>query len=184
MFLKRKLGVFDTSLQGDYVYANEAISWYVSRGMAPVIIEEPSELAGMTLEERLTSYDWKESFQSFWEATHRGTFKPLCSSTKGELLPSTDIPEAHYPKIQKPYTETILPCAKKAIRNKLSRLFGQDGDLGAPVDPDSDEANAIERGQLVRTKVSRSSEGPMAGSSGVTTVSIVLLLPIIIAAIR
>ncbi|XP_043278026.1 MOXD1 homolog 2 [Venturia canescens] len=156
----------------------------LSQGMAPVIIEEPPELAGMTLEERLTSYNWQESFQSFREATHRGTFKPLCSSTKGELLPSTDIPEAHYPKIQRPYKETVLPCAKKTIRNKLSRLFGQDGDLGTPVDPDSDEANAIERGQLVRTKVSRSSEGPVAGSSGVTTVSIVLLLPIIVAAIR
>ena len=154
------------------------------RGVTPVVIEAPAELAGMSLEARLTTYDWEKSFKSFQEATHLGTFKPLCSSSKGELLPGTDIPEAHYPRILRPYKETTLPCAKKTMRNKLSRLFGQDGDLGTPVDPDSDEANAIERGQLVRTKVSRSSEGPVTGSSGSTTASIVLLLPLILAAIR
>lgn len=149
-----------------------------------MIIEAPADLAGMTLEERLVSYNWEKSFQSFQDATHHGTFKPLCSSSKGEWLPGTDIAEAHYPRILRPYKETTLPCAKKTMRNKLAKLFGQDGDLGAPVDPNSDEANAIERGQLVRTKVSRSSEGPVTGSSGSTTASIVLLLPIVLAAIR
>lgn len=129
-------------------------------------------------------YNWETSFESFQEATHRGTFKPLCWNRKGELLPNTDVQEAHYPRILRPYKETALPCAKKTPRNKLSRLFGEDGDLPAQVDPDSDEANAVERGQLVRSKVSRSSEGPVAGSSGVTRAPVVLVLAIIVAAFR
>ncbi|XP_015115533.1 MOXD1 homolog 2 [Diachasma alloeum] len=156
----------------------------LKQGATPVIIEAPAELAGMTLEERLMRYNWETSFQSFQEATHRGTFKPLCWNRKGELLPNTDVQEAHYPRILRPYKETMLPCAKKTPRNKLSRLFGEDGDLPAPVDPDSDEANAVERGQLVRSKVSRSSEGPVAGSSGVTRAPVVLVLTIIVVAFR
>ncbi|XP_011297575.1 MOXD1 homolog 2 [Fopius arisanus] len=156
----------------------------LKQGATPVIIEAPADLAGMTLEERLMRYNWETSFQSFQEATHRGTFKPLCWNRKGELLPNTDVQEAHYPRILRPYKETMMPCAKKTPRNKLSRLFGEDGDLPAPVDPDSDEANAVERGQLVRSKVSRSSEGPVAGSSGVTRAPVVLVLAIIVAAFR
>ncbi|XP_063980293.1 MOXD1 homolog 2 [Diachasmimorpha longicaudata] len=156
----------------------------LKQGATPVIIEAPAELAGMTLEERLMRYNWETSFQSFQEATHRGTFKPLCWNRKGELLPNTDVQEAHYPRILRPYKETMLPCAKKTPRNKLSRLFGEDGDLPAPVDPDSDEANAVERGQLVRSKVSRSSEGPVAGSSGVTRAPVVLVLAVMVAAFR
>lgn len=154
------------------------------RGATPVIIEAPAELAGMTLEERLVRYDWKTSFQSFQEATHRGTFKPLCWNGRGELLPNTDVQEAHYPRILRPYKEATQPCAKKVPRNKLSRLFGEDGDLGAPVDPDSDEANAVERGQLVRSKVSRSSEGPVTGSSASMRSPVILIVAIIISVFR
>ncbi|KAG7212297.1 hypothetical protein KM043_012624 [Ampulex compressa] len=144
------------------------------RGSSPVRIQEPQELAGMTLEERLVSYDWETSFQSFQEATRRGTFKPLCWTSKG-ALPGTDSLEVHYPRILRPYEETSLPCSKKPLRNKLSMLLSEDGDLRAPVDPDSDEANAVERGQLVRSKVSRSSDGPTgAGSSRSASLAMVL----------
>ncbi|KYM75610.1 MOXD1 like protein 2 [Atta colombica] len=143
---------------------------------SPVMIQEPPNLKGMTLEERLVSYDWESNFQSFQEATRSGTFKPLCGSSKG-ALPGTENLEVHYPRILRPYEEASVPCAKKPLRNKLSMLLSEDGDIGAPVDPDSDESNAVERGQLVRSKVSRSSDaGPTAGSSCGRTVSAAVIL--------
>ncbi|XP_023290728.1 MOXD1 homolog 2 [Orussus abietinus] len=154
------------------------------QGSSPVMIQAPQELHGMTLEERLMSYDWETSFPSFQEATRRGTFKPLCWSSKGAPLPKTELPEAHYPHILRPYEEQTLPCSKKPLRNKLSMLLSEDGDIGAPVDPDSDEANAVERGQLVRSKVSRSSEGPAAGGSGVKSTSVALIVAVVVAAFR
>ncbi|EFN82597.1 MOXD1-like protein 2 [Harpegnathos saltator] len=148
----------------------------LKQGSSPVMIEEPRKLAGMTLEERLLGYDWVSNFQSFQEVTRSGTFKPLCGNGKG-ALPGTDNLEVHYPRILRPYEETSAPCAKKPLRNKLSMLLDEDGDIGAPVDPDSDEANAVERGQLVRSKVSRSSDaGPMAGSSSGLAVSTAMIL--------
>ncbi|KAB0798512.1 hypothetical protein PPYR_09505 [Photinus pyralis] len=75
----------------------------LSPGSNPVRISAPPELAGMTLESRLVSYDWENQFQSFQEATKRGSFKPLCWTTQSTLLPGTDILEAHYPNITKPF---------------------------------------------------------------------------------
>lgn len=138
----------------------------------------------MTLEERLVSYDWETSFQSFQEVTRRGTFKPLCWSNQGSLLPGTEQLESHYPRIIRTYEEPMLPCTKKPPRNKLSMIISEDGDIGTPVEPDSDEANAVERGQLVRSKVSRSSEGPVAGSSGVRGVSVALVVAALVASLR
>lgn len=138
-------------------------------------IQEPQDLAGMTLEERLVSYNWAMNFQSFQEATRGGTFKPLCGGSKG-ALPGTDNLEVHYPRILRPYEEMTVPCTKKPLRNKLAMMLSEDDDIGAPVDPDSDE-NAVERGQLVRSKVSRSSDaGPAVGSSCGRTVSAAVIL--------
>ncbi|XP_043671709.1 MOXD1 homolog 2 [Vespula pensylvanica] len=113
-----------------------------------VKIQEPKSLSGMTLEDRLISYDWETSFQSFQEATRVGTFMPLCWTSKG-VLQGTESLVAHYPRILYSYEESNLACS----------------DMGYPMDAESDEANAVERGQLVRSKVSRSSEGPTAASS-------------------
>lgn len=153
------------------------------QGSSPVKIQEPQKLSGMTLEERLLSYDWETSFQSFREATRGGTFKPLCWTNKG-VLPGTENLEVHYPRILRPYEEVNLPCSKKPLRNKLSMLLSEDEDIGAPVDPDSDETNAVERGQLVRSKVSRSSDGPTGGSSSTRSVPpMVLILTILVAVV-
>lgn len=57
------------------------------RGSNPVRISAPPELAGMTLESRLVSYDWDNQFQSFQEATMKGSFKPLCWTSQSTLLP-------------------------------------------------------------------------------------------------
>ena len=147
-----------------------------------VQIAEPLELKGMTLEERLLSYDWQTKFQSFQDATRRGTFKPLCSNSKGVALTGMKV-ESHYPRILKNYREAIVPCSKKQLTNKLAILLRGDGDIGSPMD-DNDESNAVERGQLVRNKVSRSSEGPAAGSSGAKSVSIALLVATIVFSFR
>lgn len=155
-----------------------------SSGSSPVKIQAPPELAGLTLEDRLVSYNWETSFQSFQEATRRGTFKPLCWSSNGALLPGTEQLESHYPRILRPYEEPTLPCTKKPLRNKLSLLLSGDGDIGTPIEPDSDEANAVERGQLVRSKVSRSSEGPVAGSSSPRCVSVALVVAAVVAVMR
>lgn len=56
-------------------------------GSNPVRIAAPPELAGMTLESRLVSYDWDNQFHSFQEATTKGSFKPLCWTTQSTLLP-------------------------------------------------------------------------------------------------
>lgn len=139
----------------------------------------------MTLEDRLMTYDWKSSFQKFQEATHLGSFKPLCSNSKGLPLPDTKTTmESHYPRILHAYHEAKPPCSRKPLRNKLSMLLSEDGDIRAPVDPESDEANAVERGQLVRNKVSRSSEGPVAGSSGARAASVALFVSIIAAVLN
>ncbi|XP_076382479.1 DBH like monooxygenase olf413 [Megalopta genalis] len=142
---------------------------------SPVTIEEPQELKGMTLEERLTNYDWVNKVQNFVEATRGGTITPLCSTSKG-TLPGTANLDVHYPRILRPYEDTSLPCSKKTLRNKLSMSLSEDADVGASVDPNSEETNAVERGQLVRSKVSRSSDGPAAGSSSATSVSLPLVL--------
>lgn len=60
---------------------------FFSSGSNPVRIAAPPELAGMTLESRLVSYDWDNQFQSFQEATMRGSFKPICWTSQLTLLP-------------------------------------------------------------------------------------------------
>ncbi|XP_044751599.1 MOXD1 homolog 2 [Coccinella septempunctata] len=74
----------------------------LSPGSNPVRIAAPPELAGMTLESRLVSYDWDNQFQAFQDATVRGSFIPLCRTAQSTLLPGTD-KDARYPYISKPY---------------------------------------------------------------------------------
>jgi hypothetical protein len=59
----------------------------VSSGSNPVTIKSPPELADMTLESRLVTYDWVNHFKSFEEATRKGSFKPLCWMKKSTLRP-------------------------------------------------------------------------------------------------
>ncbi|XP_052873204.1 MOXD1 homolog 2-like [Anopheles cruzii] len=62
----------------------------LASGTNPVVIASPSELAGMTLERRLTSYDWENQFESFQDATRRGSFKPLCWTPTNTMLPGIE----------------------------------------------------------------------------------------------
>ncbi|XP_058465517.1 MOXD1 homolog 2-like [Malaya genurostris] len=63
----------------------------LASGTNPVVIASPSELAGMTLEKRLTSYDWANQFESFQYVTQRGSFKPLCWTPNNSMLPGIEM---------------------------------------------------------------------------------------------
>lgn len=65
--------------------------FFVCRGSNPVRIAAPPELAGMTLESRLVSYDWDNQFHNFQEATMKGSFKPLCRTAQSTILPVSHI---------------------------------------------------------------------------------------------
>ncbi|XP_030746402.1 MOXD1 homolog 2 [Sitophilus oryzae] len=121
----------------------------LSPGSNPVRIAAPPELAGMTLESRLVSYDWDNQFQSFQEATMRGSFKPICWTSQLMLLPGTDI-ESHYPNISKPY-------ARSNVDTCNYRRYSTEGWPGGTPLVELD-GNHIEG--VTRSKVSRSSSSP------------------------
>ncbi|XP_023029153.2 DBH like monooxygenase olf413 [Leptinotarsa decemlineata] len=79
----------------------------LSPGSNPIRITAPPELAGMTLESRLVSYDWDRQFQVFQDATMKGSFKPICWTAQSTILPGTD-KESHYPNISKPYVKHVI----------------------------------------------------------------------------
>ncbi|XP_059472365.1 MOXD1 homolog 2-like [Neocloeon triangulifer] len=75
-------------------------------GSNPVKIKSPTDIANMTLEHRLLSYDWKNNFHHFQEATHSGSFKPLCwHSANPTLLPGTEDHEYFFPNVSRLYRE-------------------------------------------------------------------------------
>lgn len=60
---------------------------YFFRDSNPVLISKPKELTGMTLEDRLVSYDWKNQFDEFQSATTSGSFKAICRDVKNRIIP-------------------------------------------------------------------------------------------------
>ncbi|XP_038111904.1 MOXD1 homolog 2 [Culex quinquefasciatus] len=85
-------------------------------GSNPVQIASPTALAGMTLETRLISYDWRHNFKSFQYVTRKGSFKPLCWSAKNQPLAGTESLDGFAPNITKSYK---LPKSC-SFRNKNS----------------------------------------------------------------
>lgn len=57
------------------------------RGSNPVLIALPPELAGMSLESRLISYNWKQNFNSFQQVTRNGSFKAICWDARNVVIP-------------------------------------------------------------------------------------------------
>ncbi|KAJ8916282.1 hypothetical protein NQ315_016423 [Exocentrus adspersus] len=129
----------------------------LSAGSNPVRIAAPPELAGMTLESRLVSYDWDNQFHSFQEATMRGSFKPLCWTAQSTLLPNTD-KESHYPNISKLY-------AKSGVDQCNYRRYSTEGWPGGTPVIELD-GNHIEG--AARSKVSRSSSPAAEESLGLS----------------
>ncbi|KAH8364582.1 hypothetical protein KR084_008474 [Drosophila pseudotakahashii] len=69
----------------------------------PVLISSPPELAGMTLEARLISYDWENQFGEFQEATRKGSFKPICWGAKNHVVPGSEFLEGYSINVTKTY---------------------------------------------------------------------------------
>jgi hypothetical protein len=59
----------------------------LNRGSNPVLISSPPELAGMSMETRLMTYDWKNDFHKFQSVTSRGAFRAVCKSAKSTMTP-------------------------------------------------------------------------------------------------
>uniref|UniRef100_A0A6A7G1R7 MOXD1 homolog 2-like n=2 Tax=Hirondellea gigas TaxID=1518452 RepID=A0A6A7G1R7_9CRUS len=66
-------------------------------------IRKPVELAGKTLQWRLTNYDWQNQFDYFQSTTHKGTFNPMCWSRGHSLLPNLEELDHAYPNITVPW---------------------------------------------------------------------------------
>ncbi|XP_069692739.1 MOXD1 homolog 2-like [Periplaneta americana] len=121
-------------------------------GSSPVRIKSPPELADMTLESRLVTYDWENHFRSFQEATHKGSFKPLCWMKKPTLLPGTENSEAFYPNITKPYEE-VSTCHNRWKKPRRRKKPG-DGQSDEEDDAsDEDEENDVDGEDGDKTKV-------------------------------
>ncbi|XP_056635826.1 MOXD1 homolog 2 [Diorhabda sublineata] len=129
----------------------------LSPGSNPVRITAPPELAGMTLENRLVSYDWDNQFQSFQDATTKGSFKPLCWTWQSTLLPDTD-KDSHYPNISRPYIKHVIDQCNY-------RRYSTEGWPGGTPIIELD-GNHIEG--AARSKVSRSSSPVVEESLGLS----------------
>lgn len=58
----------------------------LTRDSNPVLILKPAELAGMSLENRLMTYDWENQFDVFQRVTRNGSFRPICLDAKNNIL--------------------------------------------------------------------------------------------------
>lgn len=61
--------------------------FHQNSGSNPVLIASPAELAGMTLESRLVTYDWRNQFEEFQQVTEHGNFKAICWDAKNSMMP-------------------------------------------------------------------------------------------------
>ena len=50
-------------------------------------IKKPVSIQNLTLERRLTTYDWDTHFEFFQRTTHAGGFTPICWQQGESLLP-------------------------------------------------------------------------------------------------
>lgn len=155
----------------------------LSPGSNPVEIAAPPELAGMTLESRLVSYDWDNQFQQFQDATVKGSFNPLCRTAQSTLLPGTER-ESHYPEISKPYQKiSVDQCSFKKFSTE-----GWPG--GTPnIDIDDNHIGGAARSKLPRSNSPIAFEESLglsrfnSGSSLCSNLksAVFLLIPIILA---
>ncbi|XP_065076570.1 MOXD1 homolog 2-like [Ochlerotatus camptorhynchus] len=112
-------------------------------GSNPVEISSPPELAGMTLEKRLTSYDWANQFESFQYVTRLGSFKPLCWTPTNTMLPGIEM-ESYVNNI----TRHWMPAKKlnKIHTNMVTEPI-QDGEpnmIDMPAMDDHESTNLID----------------------------------------
>jgi urease alpha subunit len=133
----------------------------------------------MTLEERLITYNWQTNFQNFAIAIRTGTFKSMCSNTKGMLLPETAV-ESHYPRIIQAYQDPEIPCTRKSHRKKLSMLLSED-DVSAI---GNDVSYIVQKDSLVRNNTIHSSNASLTSVSIVRYNLIIIVLSFYITTFR
>ncbi|XP_049539223.1 MOXD1 homolog 2-like [Anopheles darlingi] len=123
----------------------------LASGTNPVVIASPAELTGMTLERRLTSYDWENQFESFQDATRKGSFKPLCWTPTNTMLPGIEA-EAYGSNI----TRSWKPLDK--CRNVHTNLVTETGPnmIDMPAMDDHESTNMIDVD--LKAKMSRSGQ--------------------------
>ncbi|XP_058831932.1 MOXD1 homolog 2-like [Topomyia yanbarensis] len=159
-------------------------------GANPIRIASPPEIAGMTLEERLLSYDWRVNFNAFQYVIRKGAFKPLCWSARNTPIPGTDNIDAYAPNLTRIWRPTPT-CGVSANGgsstgggfNSVNR-FVTERETSVPSWTllDEDESNNVIEG-AARSKSIRSSSGATVLSSGLV-ISKVALFVIFISTVR
>ncbi|XP_017843398.2 MOXD1 homolog 2 [Drosophila busckii] len=110
----------------------------------PVLISSPPELAGMTLEARLISYDWENQFGEFQEATRKGSFKPICWGAKNHVVPGSEFLEGYSINVTKTYKKHKR-CKPKRVYAAITERTSPSADLSElPVLHELDNNNIIE----------------------------------------
>ncbi|XP_023035342.1 MOXD1 homolog 2 [Drosophila willistoni] len=110
----------------------------------PVLISSPPELAGMTLEARLISYDWENQFGEFQEATRKGSFKPICWGAKNHVVPGSEFLEGYSINVTKTYKKHKR-CKPKRLYAPITERTSPASDLSElPVLHELDNNNIIE----------------------------------------
>ncbi|XP_055620959.1 MOXD1 homolog 2-like [Toxorhynchites rutilus septentrionalis] len=128
----------------------------LASGTNPVVIASPPDLAGMTLEKRLTSYDWANQFESFQYVTRRGSFKPLCWTPNNSMLPGIEM-ESYGSNITR-YWKPTNKC--RNIHTNMVTEPMQDGMIDMPAMDDHESTN------LVDTELKAKMARPNANSHG------------------
>ncbi|XP_060654521.1 LOW QUALITY PROTEIN: MOXD1 homolog 2 [Drosophila nasuta] len=131
----------------------------------PVLISSPPELAGMTLEARLISYDWENQFGEFQEATRKGSFKPICWGAKNHVVPGSEFLEGYSINVTKTYKKHKR-CKPKRLYAPITERTSPSADLSElPVLHELDNNNIIEG--AARSSRSSATDGH-GGLSGAT----------------
>ncbi|XP_053685794.1 MOXD1 homolog 2-like [Sabethes cyaneus] len=127
----------------------------LASGTNPVVIASPPELAGMTLEKRLTSYDWANQFESFQYVTRRGSFKPLCWTPNNSMLPGIEL-ESYGSNITR-YWKPVNKCRNIHTNMVTEPMQDSDGSqpnmIDMPAMDDHESTNMIDVD--LRAKVAR-----------------------------
>ncbi|XP_058126018.1 MOXD1 homolog 2-like [Anopheles ziemanni] len=158
----------------------------LAAGTNPIRISSPPEIAGMTLEERLVTYDWRVNFNAFQNVIRKGAFKPLCWSARNTPIPGTDNIDAYAPELTK-FWRPIPTCSfsggtSAGGSNSINR-FVTERDISLDWPPLEDERNNVIEG-AARSKSIRSSAASTSLAAGLATVSRVILFVIFINTVR
>ncbi|KAK4302315.1 hypothetical protein Pmani_025590 [Petrolisthes manimaculis] len=119
----------------------------------PIKIRRPIELAGKTLEWRLTNYNWTLHFDSFQHTTHTGTFNPMCWRRGLSLISEVEERDYEYPNVTEPWKPENV-CRRRRGKNRR-RQYKNKGRSRSREDED-EEGNATADGD----------DGEQAGEDG------------------